>query len=857
MPHVHRTRLALLRLCLAFVILCLLLSQFEVAVRALRNQTLGLPNPLIARDPQPTAGRLPFLGVSIDPAAIDPADLAAQLELLAASGFGWVRVRVAWDRVELAPRTFAWDDLDRTLAALEATGLTPVLLLDGSPAWARAPNDRRGAEGRLAPPANAAAFARFARSVADRYAERVRYYQIWDEPNIAPHWGARRIEPVNYARLLKAASTAIRLVDRDAYIILAALAPTADRGHLAQDESYFLNRVYAAGAAPYFDAVAIQPFGFARRPDDAAVDRYVLNFRRTLLIRQTMLAAGDGATPLWLMRFGWNRAPGSPWQSVDAGTQRTFTRAALAMAYQQWPWVVGMGWPAAFVDEYDPQAGFSLTPALLETFQQAAETTLTQRRPRATASPSLALWMPAGLWLLAIAVTIWRGTVAARRLPWRAWGIGWATRPAWQQGLAWAGLLLLYHLAVWPPLILLYAIVAALGFYVQPRIGLALALVLLPFYDYHKEFDWLGQHWRLPPTQAVLLCMLPAIWRYYPRVVVRDRWQGVALGWLVVMLLSALGVWYWPAYATGMVNLVITPLALFLLLRAWVTTTHQGTTMVVALTAGGMLIALVGLISWLQGSGTEVDGMRRLTGLGYSSNHTALYLIRTLALTVGLAMAARGIKRWWWLLWMALIGVALLLTGSRGAILLGVPAGALFVFSRQDVTLPSGRRLLLLLLVGGMALVTLGWFYRNRLDNVESVLARMDGWIVALYLWFDHMLVGVGPDGLLWTFPGYMWLASDADPNLRHPHLIWLEMATSGGLLALGWLVVTAYLLVQWVREQGATLTWLQVGLLAGLIAGFAHAQMDAFQALAELAGWNWAALALLLALDRVEVRAA
>jgi O-antigen ligase len=96
-----------------------------------------------------------------------------------------------------------------------------------------------------------------------------------------------------------------------------------------------------------------------------------------------------------------------------------------------------------------------------------------------------------------------------------------------------------------------------------------------------------------------------------------------------------------------------------------------------------------------------------------------------------------------------------------------------------------------------------------------------------------------------------MGLTSNAGPNLRHPHNLWLEFATSGGLLSLLWLAVVSVLLYRWVKSKGSALPWLQVGLLAGLSASFAHAQVDAFQALAELAGWNWAALALILVLDK------
>jgi hypothetical protein len=681
----------------------------------------------------------------------------------------------------------------------------------------------------------------------------VQYYQIWNEPNIAPHWGARHIEPVNYARLLKAASTTVRAIDPDARILLAALAPTADRGHLAQDERYFLNRLYAAGAAPYFDAVALQPFGFATRPDDVEVGRSEINFRRTLWIRQAMLDAGDGETPIWLMRFGWNRIPASPWQSVTAEQQRAFTLAALEMAYRQWPWVAGMAWPAFTPPPDDTTAGFALTPELTDAFHTASTTVLAQRRPPHTPTPPLALWTPVMLWLLAIVALLWRAIAAAQKVPWGHLRVLWAARPAWQQGIFWAMLMLLYYLAVWPPLLLLYALLAALGFMAQPRIGLALSLCLLPFYDYHKEFDWLGQHWLIPPTQAVLLCLLPAAWTYRPQSLPRDRWNGIALGWLATMLLGATGVWYWPAYWIGMLNLVITPLLLFLLIRMWATTRQHTHTLIVALAAGGILIAGIGLIDWMQGDGTLADGMLRLTGLGFSSNHTALYLIRTLAITVGLVLAVSNRSKWHWILWTLMTGLALLLTGSRGAILLGLPAGALFLFSRRNLPLPSRRRMAGLLTVVALGLAVLAWIWRSRLANIGTMFARLDGWIVALYLWFDHFLFGVGPDGFWWSFPDFMSLTSNADPNLRHPHIIWLEFATSGGLLALVWLLVVVWLLYRWVKSKQGALSWLQVGLLTGLIASFAHAQVEAFQALSELAGWNWAALALLLALDNEE----
>ncbi len=90
----------------------------------------------------------------------------------------------------------------------------------------------------------------------------------------------------------------------------------------------------------------------------------------------------------------------------------------------------------------------------------------------------------------------------------------------------------------------------------------------------------------------------------------------------------------------------------------------------------------------LAGHGVDVDGVRRLVGPHFSPNHTALYLLRTFFLGVGLAAACyadrtAAAQKWYSaggiLLWAAtaLVLLALVLTGSRGALLLGLPAGLL------------------------------------------------------------------------------------------------------------------------------------------------------------------------------------
>ncbi|RME62262.1 MAG: hypothetical protein D6790_06625, partial [Caldilineae bacterium] len=372
-----RRFLAGLRLLFLYLLFCWLVLVVSLALRA-AQEARPAPKSPAQRIHFAQAAPASFSGVTVELEQYTTSQARRNaLARLEAAGFGWVRQRFDWARLEPGPGQFDWTWSDQVLRDIQAAGLEPVIVLDGSPAWARAPRDRAPADNPLAPPEEPADFARFAGAFAARYGDQVRFYQVWDEPNIAPHWGDRLIDPVGYARLLRAASQALRQAAPDAVVILAALAPTQDRGHTAIDEPYFLERLYAAGAAPDFDAVAVQPFGFGSAPDDPRSRLEVLTFQRTRLIRRTMLAAGDGDTPIWIARYGWNRRPNNTWRAVSPENQARFAFHVLEMAWTEWPWVVAMGWaidaPAAPPE--DPRWGFALlTPAgqatpLLEGFQ--------------------------------------------------------------------------------------------------------------------------------------------------------------------------------------------------------------------------------------------------------------------------------------------------------------------------------------------------------------------------------------------------------------------------------------------------------------------------------------------------------
>ena len=344
-------RLRVLRSLLWLTLLLVVALLAQSVVVAHRTRTRGLPGGFPA--PVAEAG-VPILGVNVALEQYDDEGLEAALTRIAEGGFVWVRQSFHWSQIEPQPGCFDWAAPDRVLAALARhPQLRLVAVLDDRPPT---------------PPADSAEFAAFAETFAARYGAQVDYYQVWDEPNLADHWGGGPVNPRAYADLLARAARAIRRADPSARVLLAGLAPTVETGPQNLSDARYLEQLYRVGAAPYFDVVVAKPYGFDTGPEDRRADETLLNFSRLLLLREVMVGHGDAGTAIWVSHWGWNALPpgwaGAPstWGQTDERTQAARTIAGLERARDEWPWVGAMilehFQPDAPSD--DPRWGFAL-----------------------------------------------------------------------------------------------------------------------------------------------------------------------------------------------------------------------------------------------------------------------------------------------------------------------------------------------------------------------------------------------------------------------------------------------------------------------------------------------------------------
>ncbi|HIE37574.1 MAG TPA: hypothetical protein EYP77_00615, partial [Anaerolineae bacterium] len=324
-PLPPASRLLLPVSCL--LLLLSLLATFSLVAnrRALtRGTPKGLPDPVADADVPPFCINAPLARYSEE-------EMDWALDLIVEGGFTWVRQRFPWAQIEPAPGVYDWEPWDRIVEAVAGRELRLIAVLDTPPEWAGAP-----------PPAEA--LARFAYTFAARYGDRIHHYQVWHNPNLSDGWGVEP-NPAAYAERLRQTAEAIRAADPTARILLGSLAPTVEQGPENLSEVHFLEGLYAAGAAPYFDILSIQPYGFDASPNDRQVSPERLNFSRAVLLREAMVAHDDGGKSIWASHFGWNSLPPgwddipSIWGQVDEPTQAAYTAAAVERARREWPWM--------------------------------------------------------------------------------------------------------------------------------------------------------------------------------------------------------------------------------------------------------------------------------------------------------------------------------------------------------------------------------------------------------------------------------------------------------------------------------------------------------------------------------------
>ncbi len=301
--------------------------------------------------PVANAGQNPFGVNTFLEQEVEPEKRERAVQMIADAGFHWIRQEFSWEDIEIHgkgdfqdrrndPHRSAWEKYDQIVDLAAEYDPEIIARLSNPPAWSRARGNEGGA---FAPPDSLKDYGDFVDAVVRRYGDRIHYWQIWNEPNIYPEWGDQPVDPEAYTELLKTGHSRVKAICPDCTVISGALAQTIPLGPRDLNDFIFLQRMYDAGAAEYFDVLAMQGYGLWSGPTDRRMRPRVLNFSRPLYLREIMVQNGDAAKPIWITEMNWNApAEDLPNKQFGVATEEQQARYAV-LAYQraqeEWPWV--------------------------------------------------------------------------------------------------------------------------------------------------------------------------------------------------------------------------------------------------------------------------------------------------------------------------------------------------------------------------------------------------------------------------------------------------------------------------------------------------------------------------------------
>lgn len=155
------------------------------------------------------------------------------LEKASEIGVKWTRLNASWSSIESEKGKYNWEKTDRAFEAALAKGIIPFITLGNANGLYTQPAS--GKDPKLiaiyglnpAPPtANTQAmqaWLAYVRATVERYKSKIKYWEVWNEPNHHHYWGGDP-DGREYGRLLRESAKVIKETDPEAKVLGGSMA---------------------------------------------------------------------------------------------------------------------------------------------------------------------------------------------------------------------------------------------------------------------------------------------------------------------------------------------------------------------------------------------------------------------------------------------------------------------------------------------------------------------------------------------------------------------------------------------------------------------------------------------------------
>jgi len=212
---------------------------------------------------------------------------------------------VAWVSANPSKGVYTWTGLDAWLALNQNTGVDLIYTFGLTPLWASSNKTAPGTygPGLCAPPSDLTDWDNYVTAVAQHAAGRIKYWEMWNEPNFAQTYCG---DIPTMVTMVQHASKIIKSIDPAAVI----LSPAVCGGEGAS----WLQTFLTDGGGAYVDVISFH--GYSGGTAEALVS--TINY-----IRSAMTAGGASKLPMWDSEASWGDLNGLP-SITDPTAQAAF-----------------------------------------------------------------------------------------------------------------------------------------------------------------------------------------------------------------------------------------------------------------------------------------------------------------------------------------------------------------------------------------------------------------------------------------------------------------------------------------------------------------------------------------------------
>lgn len=198
-----------------------------------------------------------------------------ELQTAKAGGIDWVRTDFDWKYIQKSPGQWDYSHLDSLLKTAKKHNVKLLPILGYDVKWA-VPVYR-----------NLDLWREYVRRTVSRYAEDLRYWEVWNEANLTNGPDYTRLNAEQYTELLKAAYEEIKKIDPDLQVLYTGTGGVPIP---------FIEATLKAGSAQYFDIMNLHPYQMQKQPE---------TLRELIAPLFALFRKYNVKKPVWATEFSW------------------------------------------------------------------------------------------------------------------------------------------------------------------------------------------------------------------------------------------------------------------------------------------------------------------------------------------------------------------------------------------------------------------------------------------------------------------------------------------------------------------------------------------------------------------------